>query len=161
MEDEEHLAVSSCFSFYHEHLWDLLLLETALITWPLLEFSDARPDREASIHQSWIVVRSTFNGHCVQMHSHRPTGTHHLRHNRTEDKSLLLQDQHFRELDFLKELRHANVLQLVAFHEACCPQFYITEDYVTTALQSVLVNKSRNGLHFPLKRFVVFLFVFL
>jgi hypothetical protein len=53
-------------------------------------------------------------------------------------------DKHFRELDVLKKLEHENVIQLLAFHDQCCPEMYITEGF-TENLQTDLVNKSRDG----------------
>ncbi|XP_070211557.1 uncharacterized protein [Littorina saxatilis] len=139
-------------SFYDKHLWEMLLLETVLSTWPLLNLDKGRLETKLSGLQSWMVIRSTFNERNVQTHVHRPTATHQLRFNRTEDKSVLQGDQYFRELGFLKQLKHCNILQLVAFHDTCCPQFYITEDYLSDPVQSVLVNKSRNDHHFSLER---------
>jgi hypothetical protein len=47
-------------------------------------------------------------------------------------------------MNVLKALQHDNVVQLLAFHEQCCPEMYITEDY-SHDLQATLVNKSKNG----------------
>jgi hypothetical protein len=61
-------------------------------------------------------------------------------------------DTHFRELEILKKLEHENVIQLFAFHDQCCPEMYITEDY-SENLQAVLVNRSCAGAFtFPTKR---------
>ncbi|XP_076461355.1 uncharacterized protein LOC143293893 [Babylonia areolata] len=137
---------------YQEHMWEFLLLETVLIFWPTLSVKDAKLDSKTRNHQSWIVLPSTFNESAVQTHIHRPTGPEHWKHNRSTDKGILQSDQYQRELSLLKELRHENIVSLVAVHDLCCPQVYITEDYLTDTLQSNLVNRSKNGHHYPVHR---------
>ncbi|KAK7488726.1 hypothetical protein BaRGS_00020023 [Batillaria attramentaria] len=135
-------------SFYHHNLWNLLLLETDSVLWPLLTFSKHKEDMFEG-HHNWVVLPSTFTTHSALTHIHRPTATNHLRQNSTRDTH---QDRYFQELECLKGLQHGSIVQLMAFHEQCCPQFYITEDYTAKVLQTVLVNRSKNHDWFSMRK---------
>lgn len=121
-------------------------MDTQDILYPLLQIS-ASMNKE-TLRNGWKVVTHTFSSHDNHVLTHVlcPSAEEHEGGIRCS-----LSDEKLNELQLLKELRHPHVVQLQAYNDTSWPVFYITEDYLTSALQTVLVNKSRHDDCFCLK----------
>lgn len=133
-------------------LWERLVLTTQDLLYPLLQDNrntkNSHEDEDKDeVRGGWTVVKHKLGADGVLTHVLRPSTYEHRNEVRCS-----LKDKRFHELRLLKEFQHSNLVELRAFCDMCWPQFYITEDYSTNALQSMLVNKSRNDNCFSLKK---------
>ncbi|PVD32240.1 hypothetical protein C0Q70_07673 [Pomacea canaliculata] len=137
-------------------LWERLVLTTQDLLYPLLQDNrntkNSHEDEDKDeVRGGWTVVKHKLGADGVLTHVLRPSTYEHRNEVRCS-----LKDKRFHELRLLKEFQHSHLVELRAFCDMCWPQFYITEDYSTNALQSMLVNKSRNDNCFSLKKLLIF-----
>ncbi|XP_025092565.1 megakaryocyte-associated tyrosine-protein kinase-like isoform X2 [Pomacea canaliculata] len=153
-----HLSANPNLSInFDETVWPRLLSVTQDLLFPLVtnaaSTNHSDQDKEKP-HCGWTVAKycSFSEDKQVLIHLIRPTFTEYI-----EKCRCSLRDERFNELHLLKMLQHAHVVQLQAFSETCWPQFYVTEDYSTNSLQTLLANKSRHNDHFTVKELLMFL----
>ncbi|XP_025100570.1 uncharacterized protein LOC112567904 isoform X2 [Pomacea canaliculata] len=133
-------------------LWKRLLETTQHLLCPMLH--DVNADKLQNGRFGWTVIKHNFGGdeNHVLTHVLCPSIEEHQ-----NEICCSLKDERLNELLLLEKLNHPHIVQLQAFNDSCWPQFYITEDYLTCALQTTLVNKSRNGHFFSLTELIIFL----
>lgn len=126
-------------------LWKRLLETLQHLLCPMLH--DVNADKLQNGRFGWTVIKHNFGGdeNHVLTHVLCPSIEEHQ-----NEICCSLKDERLNELLLLEKLNHPHIVQLQAFNNSCWPQFYITEDYLTCALQTTLVNKSRNGHFFSL-----------
>lgn len=131
------------------NLWENLLLTSEDLLRPLIKGVGTDYSFPYNLHWGWTVVKQDFGGkgNRLLMHVLCPSTKEHQ-----EGVGCDLKDERLNELRLLKDLQHPHIVHLQAYSESVWPQFYITEDYMIEALQSLLVDKSLKNDFYPLEK---------
>ncbi|XP_025100800.1 uncharacterized protein LOC112568022 isoform X2 [Pomacea canaliculata] len=135
------------------NLWENLFLTSKELVSPLTKNVSTEYSFPFHVDWGWTVVKENFSGkeNRILMHVLCPS---------TKELEVGVEcsskDERFNELQLLKALQHPHIVQLQAYSESVWPQFYITEDYMVEALQTLLVNKSRKNNFYSMKELLMF-----
>lgn len=142
------VCVTSRIMIMTHILWENLLLTSKDLVSPLMKNDSPEYSFPIHVDWGWTVVKQDFSveGNHILMHVLCPSTKEH-----EEGVKCSPKDERFNELRLLKDLQNPHIVQLQAYSEIFWPQFYITEDYMVNALQTLLVNKSRENNFYSLK----------